>query len=89
MIFPFKFLPPFNFLHPLIALNNNDLFVMLDPLSFKVKLSEDSVKEVNLEKEILFETEKASFIEMNEEFLFILTSQSALCIAENENNNLL
>lgn len=87
VVFPFKFFAPFDLPHPLITINDNGLLALFDPLSFKVKLiSQDSYNEIELEKDIPFEMEKVSFVEMNEDFLFILTSQNALDITENASN---
>ena len=87
MDLPFKFLAPFDLPHPIINVNDNGVLALFDPLNFKVKLiSEESYNEIELEKDIPFEMEKASFIEINEDFLFIPTSQSALDITENASN---
>ncbi len=87
LVFPYKFLAPFDLPHPLLNLNDNGLFALFDPLNFKVKLiSEEIYKEIELEKEAPFEMEKAAYIEMNEDFFFILTSRIALDITENASN---
>ena len=86
-VFPYKFIAPYDLPHPLFCLNDNALLALFDPLSFKVKLiGDDSYNELELLKDVPFEMEKASFVEMNEDFLFILTSQSALDITENASN---
>ena len=90
LVFPYKFLAPFDLPHPLFQLNDNALLTLFDPLSFKVKLvNRDSIREVELIKDIPFEMEKAAFVEMDDDFLFILTSQSALDITENASNAVL
>lgn len=87
LVFPYKFIAPFDLPHPLIKVNDNGVLALFDPLSFKVKLiSEESFNEVELEKDVPFEMEKSSYMEMNEDLLYILTSQSALDITENAGN---
>ena len=87
LVFPYKFLAPYDLPHPLFQLNDNAILALFYPLSFKVKLvSRDSIREVELIKDIPFEMEKASFMEINEDFLYVLTSQSALDITENVSN---
>ncbi len=87
LVFPYKFMAPYDLPHSLLCLNDNAVLALFDPLSFKVKLiGDDSYKELELAKEVPFEMEKASFIEINEDFLFVLTSQSALDITENASN---
>lgn len=84
---PYKFLASFDLPHPLLAVNDNGVLALFDPLSFKVKLlSEEFFKEIELEKDNPFEMEKATFLEMNEDFLYVLTSQRALDITENASN---
>jgi hypothetical protein len=90
IIFPHRFLAPFDLPHSLIATNDNGVLAIFDPISFKVELlSETETKLVELEKEIPFEMEKAVFIQMDEDFLYILTSRIALDITERENNTTL
>jgi hypothetical protein len=87
MILTYKFLAPYDLPHPLFTVNDDGILSLFDPLNFKVKIiSKSSEKEVELEKEVPFEMEKASFIEMNQEMLFVLTSQRALDITESTNN---
>lgn len=87
LVFPYKFFAPYDLPHSLFHLNDNALLALFDPLSFKVKLIEkESYKEIELAKDIPFEMEKASFMEINEDFLFILTPQKALDITENASN---
>ncbi len=87
LVFPYKFIAPYDLPHPLFCLNDNALLALFDPLSFKVKfIGDESYNELELLKEVPFEIEKASFIEINEDFLFVLTSQSALDISENASN---
>ena len=86
-VFPFKFLAPFDLPHPLLNVNDNGVLALFDPLSFKVTLiGQETYNEIKLEKDIPFEMEKAAFVEMDDDFLFILTSQSALDITENASN---
>ena len=86
-VFPFKFLAPFDLPHPLLNVNDNGVLALFDPLSFKVKLvGQETYNEIKLEKDFPFEMEKAAFVEMDDDFLFILTSQSALDITENASN---
>lgn len=90
IIFPHRFLAPFDLPHSLIAINDNGVLALFDPISFKVELlSETETKLVELEKEIPFEMEKAAYIQMDEDFLYILTSRIALDITERENNTTL
>jgi hypothetical protein len=86
-IFPFKFLASFDLPHPILNINDNGVLALFDPLSFKVKLvGQETYNEIKLEKDVPFEMEKAAFVEMDDDFLFILTSQSALDITENASN---
>jgi len=87
MILPYKFLAHYDLPHSLFVVNDEGILSLFDPLSFKVKIiSKSSETEIELEKEVPFEMEKASFIQMNQDVLFILTSQSALDITENASN---
>ena len=87
LIFSYKFSAPYDLPHPLFTVNDDGILSLFDPLSFKVKIiSKSSETEIELEKEVPFEMEKASFIQMNQDVLFILTSQSALDITENASN---
>lgn len=87
LVFSHEFSAPYDLPHLLLSLNDNALLALFDPLSFMVRLiNEQSYTEVELEKDIPFEMEKAPFIETNENFLFILTSQIALDIIENASN---
>ena len=82
-----KFVAPFDLPHPLLSINDQGVLALFDPLSFKVRLiNQVSENKVELEKDIPFEMERAAFIEMNDDFLFILASQNALDITENQNN---
>lgn len=90
MIFPFKFIAAYDLPHPLLTINDNGVLGFFDPLAFKIKLlSDDSYQEFQLEKEVSFEMEKAAFMEMTEDFLFVLTSHAALDITENASNVML
>lgn len=87
VILPYKFLVPYDLPHPLFSLNDNAMLALFDPLTFKVKLiSQEIIKEIELEKMTSFEMEKASFVESNGDFLFILSSQRALDITEDMSN---
>ncbi len=87
MIFPYKFVAPYDLPHPLLSLNDNGILASFDPLNFKVKLiSEETYDEIALEKDVPFEMEKAAFMEITEDFLFVLTSHQALDITETANN---
>jgi hypothetical protein len=90
MDLPFKFRAPYDLPHPIINVNDNGVLALFDPLNFKVKLiSEESYNEIELEKDVPFEMEKASFVEIEDDFLFILTSQRALDVTENASNAVL
>jgi hypothetical protein len=87
LVFNRKFLAPYDLPHPLLSINDQGVLTLFDPLSFKVRLIDrTSDNELELEKEVPFEMERAAFVEMNDDFLFILASQSALDITENKNN---
>lgn len=87
VILIYKFLAPYDLPHPLFAVNDEGILSLFDPLNFKVKIiGKSSTKEIELEKEVPFEMEKASFMEMTKDMLFVLTSQRALDITENANN---
>jgi hypothetical protein len=63
------------------------MLALFDPLNFKVKvISESSENEIELEKEISFEMERASFIEANNDYLFVLSSLNTLDITETGSN---
>ena len=87
LVFPYKFLAQYDLSHPIFCLNNNAMLALFDPLNFKVKvISESSETEVELEKEISFEMERASFIEANNDYLFVLSSLNTLDITETGSN---
>lgn len=87
VILPYKFLAHYDLPHPLFSLNDNAVLALFDPLTFKVKLiCQEIIKEIELEKMTSFEMEKASFVESNGDFLFILSSQRALDITEDVSN---
>ena len=87
MVLSYKFQADFDLPHPLISINDQGILALFDPLSFKVKLiSDEFTHEIELEKDIPFEMEKASFMEMNNAFLYVLTSERALDITENASN---
>jgi hypothetical protein len=84
---PYKFQAYFDLPHSLVNINDNGVLALFDPLSFKVKLiSKEYSREIELEKNPPFEMEKASYMEMNEDFLYVLTSELALDITENASN---
>lgn len=87
MIFPYKFMAPYDLPHPLLNLNDNGILASFDPLTFKIKLISDATyDEIELEKDVPFEMEKAAFMEITEDFLFVLTSHQALDITETAKN---
>jgi hypothetical protein len=87
-VFSYSYSAPYDLPHSLTALNDGGILSLFDPLSFKVKIvNESSETEIELEKDIPFEMEKASFVEMNNDYIFILTSLSALDISENRSNS--
>jgi hypothetical protein len=86
-VYSYSYSAPYDLPHSLTALNDEGILSLFDPLSFNVKIvNESSETEIELEKDIPFEMEKASFVEMNNDYLFILTSLSALDISENKSN---
>lgn len=87
LVFNQKFLAPYDLPHPLLSINDQGVLTLFDPLNFKVRLIDHtSDNELELEKEVPFEMERTAFLEMNDDFLFILASQSALDITESKNN---
>lgn len=87
LVFSFKFLAPYDLPHHLLSVNDKGVLALFDPISFKVRLiDKSSDNELELEKEVPFEMERAAFIEMNNGFLFILASQNALDITESKSN---
>lgn len=87
MIFRYKLTAPFDLPHPLISVNDNGFLALFDPLKFSVDfIGKESNRKVELEKDVPFEMEKAAFMEMNDDYLFVLTSQTALDVTENSEN---
>jgi hypothetical protein len=87
LVFSYEFLAPYDLPHPLFCVNDNGVLALFDPLNFKIKLiTIESENDIELEKEIPFEMERASFIEANNDFLFILTSLNTLDITETGRN---
>jgi hypothetical protein len=87
LVFSYEFHAPYDLPHPLFTVNGEGILSLFDPLNFKVKvISESSETEIELEKEIPFEMERASFIEANKDYLFVLTSLNTLDITETGNN---
>jgi len=87
LVFSYEFTAPYDLPHPLFTLNDEGILSLFDPLNFKVKvISESSETEIELEKEIPFEMERASFIEANNDYLFVLTSLNTLDITETGSN---
>ncbi len=87
LILPLRFTAPYDLPHPLLDVNDNGVLASFDPLSYKVKLiGEEIYKEIELEKDVPFEMERAAYLQMNEDLLYILTSRQALDITEEANN---
>lgn len=90
LVFPYRFLAPYDLPHPLLEINDNGVLAIFDPLTFKVKLiGEEIYKEFDLEKDVPFEMERASYLQINEDLLYILTSRVPLDITENASNSTL
>ncbi|NWF88821.1 MAG: hypothetical protein HXY50_05075 [Ignavibacteriaceae bacterium] len=88
--FRYNFYAPYDLPHPIFSLNDNGVLAAFDPLSFKVIIINNTVEqEVELEKELPFEMERASFIELNDNYLFVLSSKDVLDITENKSNVIL
>ena len=87
LVFSYEFLALYDLPHPLLTVNDEGILSLFDPLNFKVKIiSESSETEIELEKDIPFEMERASFIDVNNDYLFILTSLNTLDITEAGSN---
>lgn len=90
LAFPFRFTAPYDLPHQLFNINDFGMLTSFDPVTLKVTVVGDEIfREVELEKDIPFEMEKAAFTEITEDFLFVLTSQKALDITEEANNAVL
>lgn len=90
LIFAFEFLAPFDLPHPIFQVNDNAFLALFDPLSFKVTLvNKDYSRELKLIEDAPFEMEKASFMDLTEDFLFIISSQKALDVTESGSNTIL
>ena len=77
----------FDLPHPLISINDNGVISAFDPYKFELNIFEGDVKnKINLEKDMPSEIERASFVEMNNEDVYILSSIEPLSIGNSETN---
>jgi len=87
LIYTYKLTAPFDLPHPIFSINDEGKIASFNPLNFKLTLFDGSEeKTISLEKEVEFEMERSSFVEMTNSDVYVLTSLKPLTIEENESN---
>ncbi len=77
----------FDLPHPVCAVTDQGTIALFDPLKFIVSLiNSDDQRHVKLEKEIAFEMERASFISIYKNSVFVAASLKPLDISDNTPN---
>lgn len=85
--FSYKFIAPYDLPHPIININDDGVLAVFNPLNFKLNvITQNSEKEIALEKEIEFEMERPAFVELDKNKIVIAVSKTALDITEDKPN---
>ncbi len=83
----FSVLAGYDLPNPIFAINDEGVAAAFNPIKMDITLYKDGIeKQILLEKNPEYQTEKSSFLEMNNESAFVLTSEKALSIEEEDQN---
>ncbi len=78
---------PYDLPHPYIKINDQGLIASFDPLRFEVEIfSGNQVNKINPDKDIPFEMERISYLQITDENLFVLTSIKPISLNTAEEN---
>ncbi|OIP58460.1 MAG: hypothetical protein AUK34_09260 [Ignavibacteria bacterium CG2_30_36_16] len=89
-IFEYADSSPYDLPHAIHAVNDVGTLALFDPLTFQLNLIDaNSKRTIKLEKEIPFEMERASFIAMRSNFVFVSASVKPTDITDNSSNVIL
>ena len=90
LIYTHKLLAPFDLPYPISKINDNGDLVYFNPINFVIKIIKSgSEKDIKLDSNIKPEMERASFLEVSNSNIFVLTSLKALNENKNESNVIL